>query len=128
MAKVTKGNAAPVMLPALDTISTAPVADLPSTRGGRAGGISDADRAFATAVAAAWGADGANAAVGAAVPDKAAAAKLAAMIKRLVRSAKLVPAGKVVATRVITKDNGFAWAVSLADPKPAKVVDETPTA
>lgn len=126
MAKITKGNTPAFMLPALDAISSAPAAELPQTRGGRAGGLSTDETAFATAIAAAWGTDGANAAVGPKMDDKPSAQRAAAAIKRLVRSAKVVPAGKVVATRVIAKDSGFSWALSLTDPKPAKVATETP--
>lgn len=122
MPKTDKAKAAPVVLPALDSIESVEPTALPeSTRGA----MSADEKALAEAIIAAN--VGGNVARGPKVADRKAAATVAARMKRLLgsfyRHAGIAAADRpTIKTRVVPRDDGFAWTIAIvaASAEPAE--------
>jgi hypothetical protein len=83
---------------------------------GRGGSdLTDADKALANAIAA-TAVNGNYANIVGVIATKADAEKRAAVIKRLVKRAGVVPEGKAARTRIVVVDGGFRVAAGFGDP------------
>lgn len=112
--------AKPAELPTFAPVAVATLA--PATREASADTVALGNAIFSVI------ADGTNAAQDPATyPDKSAATKRAAVLKRAVNATGKVPTGKTVGARVIAADGGgFRIAVLLSNPKPRKPKDAAP--
>lgn len=115
MAKTEKP--APPALPKLDDIASVAVAELPEPAKGAT--LTDDESALAAAIIAA-ASDG-HAAVGPKLADRKEATAAAARVRRLIVRYIVAQGGApdarpTLATRIVPKDGGSAWAITLTAP------------
>jgi hypothetical protein len=117
MAKTPAAKAEAPALPDLESISSVKLDELPAAT--KASPLTDAESALAVAII--DGGSNGNAAVGPKLADRKEATAAAARVRRLVNryiaaQGKPVAERPTLATRIVPKDGGAAWAITLSPP------------